>query len=1266
MRFHVNGPIIPDVLLERSDTGRVVFLCGAGVSLPSGMPSFIGLTQHVIDFFDPPEDSEIMRAFQSWIDDPTGTNMPLDQIFNLLHLEYGRDEVNALVTERLQASTGSGQVGHHHNLVKRISTSPNGVPQIVTTNFDLLFELDVDLPTFAPPAFPDLTFGNSVEGITYLHGRLANQAADQHPYVLSSADFGRAYLSEAWATNFIRNLLEHYTVVLVGYQAEDPPIKYLLQGLNHDGQFDRTRIYAFDKGTPEDIEAKWRDRGVTAIAYPDHPDLWETMEAWADRADDPRNWRKSVIATTEHDPKSLAPYQRGQVAHVLRSVAGAKLLADAEHTTHPEWVCVFSGSIRSAKRVSGYGDDAEVFEPIEAYGLDDDRPSLSDEDYRRGIFNDDLLSWRHGDENPSGAHRLGRRTPDSHTSVPPRLWHLLRWIGDNVSSPVIAWWAIRQNGLHPRLLNHIEWCLDQKKELPDKARHTWALIIDHHKDPRNREWDGDWFDLKRRVANEGWSPSVLREFGRVAAPKLDIKPPYSLAGARPPTEDWQDIELGHLGQFEVKFLERHNDDLSIPDDVLPQVFGMFEGAMKATSGLLSDIGTTYFDTPTCYPDREVDGEDRHNEAADAMKFFVELFERLVQVSPDIALGHFLTWPIEDQFFFKKLSLYALSKKDLFEPEEVGQRVLVLSQSTFWNIDVAREVIFLLVDRWSAFPEPLRYQLGERLLSGPDQESYWSDDEYPSTRDEFIARYARYLEMQGCELVGDQSERLAAIIHRIQDWSDGWATSTVTENGTHVGWVGTDETPDAVVDLAVDQIIPRAKKDLQRDFGSFTNKRPFTGLVKANPRKALSALSVAARHGDYPQAFWSAMINELPGDITPRLRKVFLHRLMCLPHPVIVELRHTLCRWLEQNISKLVEFDERLAWSVFDNVVDGVFSGGEAANKSGIGEISRGDEVIPKSRRTYHHAINGPEGMCAEAAFRAVPGEEQEQNSLIPAYIKNRIERLFAAPGEGSDHAVSITFSKLNWLMHVDPEWVEQRLVPMLAFDHSAAEPAWNGFLSRGRNPSSKLVVLIKPLLLELPPWIARQAWDRDLAKVAIRWLGWLCIFRRDKEDGLSKKQMRRVLRDMSGDTRNQLIWWLGKVGQGNDNGWEELVVPFLNDVWPRERIFRTASSVESWIGMLDDTGASFPVVYRALKRFLVPVETDRHPFYRFTREVGDDDPITVQFPEETLDLLDTVTPRVLSQPPYELPKILALITEASPELKADRRYLRLIDLVESN
>jgi len=89
-----------------------------------------------------------------------------------------------------------------------------------------------------------------------------------------------------------------------------------------------------------------------------------------------------------------------------------------------------------------------------------------------------------------------------------------------------------------------------------------------------------------------------------------------------------------------------------------------------------------------------------------------------------------------------------------------------------------------------------------------------------------------------------------------------------------------------------------------------------------------------------------------------------------------------------------------------------------------------------------------------------------------------------------------------------------------------------------------------------------------------------------------------------------------------------------------------------------------PAVYASVKRFLVPVETDRHPFYRFTKELDDETPLTAQFPEATLDMVDVVTPNMLSRPPYELPKILAVIADVAPELTSDHPYLRLIDLVE--
>jgi hypothetical protein len=370
------------------------------------------------------------------------------------------------------------------------------------------------------------------------------------------------------------------------------------------------------------------------------------------------------------------------------------------------------------------------------------------------------------------------------------------------------------------------------------------------------------------------------------------------------------------------------------------------------------------------------------------------------------------------------------------------------------------------------------------------------------------------------------------------------------------------------------------------------------------------------------------------------------------------------RWLERNLVANLLFDEGLGWAVYDHVVDGILSGGAKAAESGLGEVSQGGEVVERSRRTYGHAINGPLGMCADALFHAVPGETQEAGSLIPDYIKNRVERLFAAPGEGSDHAVSITMSKLNWLMFVDPSWTQERLIPLLAFDHPASEPAWNGFLHSGRVPWPPLAEVIKLLLLDLFPWIDSFHWDRDISDVAAQWLGFMRVFHPDQTDGLSKSQMRSVLRSMSDGARNRFIFWLGRVGQGNDNGWVNLVVPFVDDVWPRERKYRTSASVRAWIGLLDDTGVSFPAVYFAVKKFLVPVETNEHPFYRFTREINGEEPITTRFPEATLDLMDSVTPMVLTRPAYELPKVLAVIGEAAPALTSDIRYLRLIDLVE--
>lgn len=123
MRFFANGPNIPDLLLERRDRGRVVFFCGAGISVNAGMPTFPELTRHVVDFFDPPVGSEIASAFDPRRDTRNqGPRTPLDQVFHLLYQEYGRDEINDLVARRLSAEGDSATDLREHSVIARISS----------------------------------------------------------------------------------------------------------------------------------------------------------------------------------------------------------------------------------------------------------------------------------------------------------------------------------------------------------------------------------------------------------------------------------------------------------------------------------------------------------------------------------------------------------------------------------------------------------------------------------------------------------------------------------------------------------------------------------------------------------------------------------------------------------------------------------------------------------------------------------------------------------------------------------------------------------------------------------------------------------------------------------------------------------------------------------------------------------------------------------------------------------------------------------------
>src|SRR5262249_52940310 len=167
-----------------------------------------------------------------------------------------------------------------HDTLLRLSRNLEGKPVLITTNFDTLFERRLSQIAGQQPAATLSHAGAQVpapgglrfEGVIHLHGRLADGVLgiDATDLVLTSADFGDAYLRSGWAARFLFDLCRCRTIVLVGYTANDPPVRYILNIIEADrARFPELHdVYAFagDDGTGR-AAAAWETVAVEPILY---------------------------------------------------------------------------------------------------------------------------------------------------------------------------------------------------------------------------------------------------------------------------------------------------------------------------------------------------------------------------------------------------------------------------------------------------------------------------------------------------------------------------------------------------------------------------------------------------------------------------------------------------------------------------------------------------------------------------------------------------------------------------------------------------------------------------------------------------------------------------------------------------------------------------------------------------------------------------------------------------------------------------------------
>ena len=498
--------------------------------------------------------------------------------------------------------------------------------------------------------------------------------------------------------------------------------------------------------------------------------------------------------------------------------------------------------------------------------------------------------------------------------------------------------------------------------------------------------------------------------------------------------------------------------------------------------------------------------------------------------------------------------------------------------------------------------------------------------------------------QGCELGGETLDVLPDLRSADPRWCPEW-DETADESGEgRIVSIETDSDPSLIIDAPINQIIPLARKHTQNPIGELTKYKPFDGLVKKRTSRAISALTHAARRGDYPVEFWRSALWEWPDEARHRLSWLFGARLARLPSETVVELRDDVFGWLRKHLPKLAVQDQPRALSIFDVLIEKLFTGG--------GEVEEKGEHQDRSRRTHNRAINAPIGKATELLLDLLNSQDPREESGVPPEIKSRLKRLFGAPGEGADHAVCSVANRLRWLDYIDPEWVRTTIVPWFDLEHPASESAWNGFLYDNQLPKPELFSLIKSDFLNA---IVHAAGRERLHEFLV--LG--CFWHQDYGPYITFGETRQVLQNTNDSGRAHSLWFFTRIIDKND-AWRRFGKLFLEKAWPKESRFQTEQTSQHLVALAKGAGDFFPEVVQTILPYLVPSSQNGRFVSSLARQSDEEmGRLPTRFPDATLMLIDKIIPDDPDHVPYNLDLLTEMIAGAKPSLRQDSRWRRL-------
>lgn len=1268
MRFLVNGPSIPNELLVARDEGRVVFFCGAGVSRAlAGLPDFFGLAEKVIETLGVAADDPARRLIEEAqeIDRRIGISgiISADRIFGLLERSFLVRDIEAAVAKALKPSS---QIDlSTHRIMLDLARAPDGEVRLVTTNFDLLFEsCDSSLSHWRPPRLPDPRSLEEFEGIIHLHGHVDEDygGAAGDGFVLSSSEFGRAYLSDGWATSFIKSVLDKYVVVFVGYTADDPPVQYLLEALNsYSGSLEG--VYAFQVGSADEAEAKWRHKGAQAIAYDkadNHKALWDTLAAWAGRARDPDAWYDSVIVLARGGPKALSAHERGQIAHVVSTLNGARKFSASDEPPPAEWLCVFDPSIRYSKPgyFGGFRERETYFDPFEAYGMDSDLvpPKIDPKDpfERRdvpyGAWNCFALTrLDHQDLGDDDFATLKGHWSMNVPRLPPRLRYLGAWISKVSAQPATIWWASGQVGIHPDIQDQIRLELERLKTGFAEIRKAWRYIFEAWK-IQKKDFHPDWYDLKASIDIDGWTNAAIREFSLINRPYLRVEKPCSY-GPRPP-ENKENMRLDDLIHLSLEYPEL-DEKVQIPEEFLIVVVREFRKNLEYAVTLEGEIGGYGLHALSpIEPDPDLEGETHSRTFGESgyFLFYVDLLRGLIEENAIAARQEYLAWPADDETVFARLRIWAAGEPRLLSGAEAGRLLCRLDDKVFWDNYHQRDLLLVLARRWNDFSAAAKQRIERRLVRGRPQFKREEKGDYLKRRASLSLSRIHWLKAHGCKFTFNVKTESAALQEFVPEWKEEYAANVAASMEGSVGWVRIDKEFSVLLTEPLGTLISKAAElSGHTDMRSFVESDPFAGLASERPVRAFAALTNSARRNDYPEWAWRTFLNpEARKSDKPKFSALIAERISRLPTRAVVEFIRSTSEWLLQASEALFAHYPKHFEHIWAKLVMVLRCEPERAKPS----VVRGS----KGPDWAMEALNAPVGNLARVLMKDPTTQGLEVGKGFPIPWINRVEELLTLEGDLRRHALVMFTFKLDWFFGRDPVWTEKNLISVTTQEGDDQNAFWAGFFWSARVPDQKLYMKMKPHLLRFARLKSMDKSSHSQVLPGILLAGWGSIDQQTSERLVTSAEMREVLLNVDDNFRSQILWQLKGWSTHKEGDWEAKLPVFLSEVWPRHKKAKGPKICANLCDLAFSDAANFQKIVDIILPLVAKIDQEHIALHNLRKANSD---IVGQFPEKTLALLFAVLPENASAWPYRIEDTLERIGVADPFLMHDGRLVEL-------